>query len=83
MLTRKNGGRMWTVPEPKGITHTTTMEAERLKLISEGCGDEIVGIFFYDMINCLPFHVFNWWLDSSISSLLTPFFYVTCLIIVV
>ncbi|KAG5231965.1 galactosyltransferase family protein [Salix suchowensis] len=33
--------RMWTVPEPKGITHTTTMEAERLKLISEGCGDEI------------------------------------------
>ncbi|KAF9669528.1 hypothetical protein SADUNF_Sadunf14G0116900 [Salix dunnii] len=37
--------RMWTVPETKGITHTTTMEAERLKLISEGCGDEIVGIF--------------------------------------
>jgi hypothetical protein len=68
MLTRKNGGRMWTVPEPKGITRTTTMEAESLKLVSEGCGDEIVGIFIYDMINSLSFHVFNWWLDSGISS---------------
>ncbi|KAG6748663.1 hypothetical protein POTOM_048592 [Populus tomentosa] len=38
---RKNGGRMWTVPEPKGITRTTTMEAESLKLVSEGCGDDI------------------------------------------
>ncbi|KAF2284948.1 hypothetical protein GH714_032960 [Hevea brasiliensis] len=30
--------RMWTVPESKGITRTTAMEAEKLKLVSEGCG---------------------------------------------
>ncbi|KAF2292216.1 hypothetical protein GH714_017046 [Hevea brasiliensis] len=30
--------RMWTVPESKGITKTTAMEAEKLKLVSEGCG---------------------------------------------
>lgn len=29
--------RMWAVPESKGITLTTPVEAERLKLISEGC----------------------------------------------
>ncbi|XP_031278597.1 probable beta-1,3-galactosyltransferase 2 isoform X1 [Pistacia vera] len=29
--------RMWTVPESKGITRTTAMEAEKLKLVSEGC----------------------------------------------
>lgn len=29
--------RMWTVPEPKGITRTTAFEAEKLKLVSEGC----------------------------------------------
>lgn len=29
--------RMWAVPETKGITLTTGIEAERLKLISEGC----------------------------------------------
>uniref|UniRef100_A0A6N2M8V0 Hexosyltransferase n=5 Tax=Salix TaxID=40685 RepID=A0A6N2M8V0_SALVM len=34
--------RMWNVPEPKGITRTTTVEAEKLKLVSEGCGDEIL-----------------------------------------
>ena len=42
---------MWNVPEPKGINRTTTVEAEKLKLVSEGRGDEIVGIFIYDMIN--------------------------------
>ncbi|KAA0040241.1 putative beta-1,3-galactosyltransferase 2 [Cucumis melo var. makuwa] len=30
--------RMWNVPEPKGITRTTPFEAEKLKLVSEGCG---------------------------------------------
>ncbi|KAK9285480.1 hypothetical protein L1049_024674 [Liquidambar formosana] len=29
--------RMWTVPESKGITRTTAIEAEKLKLVSEGC----------------------------------------------
>ncbi|TYH84003.1 hypothetical protein ES332_D02G169000v1 [Gossypium tomentosum] len=29
--------RMGTVPEPKGIKRTTAVEAEKLKLISEGC----------------------------------------------
>ncbi|KAG8640624.1 hypothetical protein MANES_13G069800v8 [Manihot esculenta] len=30
--------RMWKVPESKGITRTTAMDAEKLKLVSEGCG---------------------------------------------
>ncbi|XP_065875534.1 probable beta-1,3-galactosyltransferase 2 [Euphorbia lathyris] len=30
--------RMWTVPESRRITRTTAMEAESLKLVSEGCG---------------------------------------------
>ncbi|KAK4577275.1 hypothetical protein RGQ29_027697 [Quercus rubra] len=34
--------RMWTVPEPKGITRTTAMEAERLKLVSEGCDPKVL-----------------------------------------
>ncbi|XP_031394583.1 probable beta-1,3-galactosyltransferase 2 isoform X2 [Punica granatum] len=29
--------RMWNVPDSKGITRTTSVEAEKLKLISEGC----------------------------------------------
>ncbi|XP_010657202.1 probable beta-1,3-galactosyltransferase 2 isoform X2 [Vitis vinifera] len=29
--------RMWAVPESKGITRTTAVEAEKLKLVSEGC----------------------------------------------
>ncbi|KAK1396099.1 Hexosyltransferase [Heracleum sosnowskyi] len=29
--------RMWTVPEFKGLSRTTAVEAESLKLISEGC----------------------------------------------
>ncbi|XP_048328671.1 probable beta-1,3-galactosyltransferase 2 isoform X1 [Ziziphus jujuba] len=29
--------RMWTVPENKGITRTTALEAGKLKLVSEGC----------------------------------------------
>lgn len=59
-----NADRMWTVPEPKGITRTTAMEAEKLKLVSEGCGSKIVGIsIIYYMINHLCFkflaHNFN------------------------
>ncbi|XP_024026676.1 probable beta-1,3-galactosyltransferase 2 isoform X1 [Morus notabilis] len=30
--------RMWDVPETKDITRTTSVEAEKLKLVSEGCG---------------------------------------------
>ncbi|XWS23018.1 hypothetical protein CRYUN_Cryun29cG0084900 [Craigia yunnanensis] len=33
----KIGNRMGTVPESKGIMQTTAVEAEKLKLISEGC----------------------------------------------
>ncbi|KAA8526512.1 hypothetical protein F0562_008285 [Nyssa sinensis] len=29
--------RMWMVPESKGIARTTAVEAEKLKLVSEGC----------------------------------------------
>ncbi|KAJ4851229.1 Beta-1,3-galactosyltransferase 2 [Turnera subulata] len=34
--------RMWAIPEPKGFTRTTAAEAEKLKLISEGCGTKIL-----------------------------------------
>ncbi|XP_023533146.1 probable beta-1,3-galactosyltransferase 2 [Cucurbita pepo subsp. pepo] len=30
--------RMWTIPEHKGMARTTSVEAEELKLASEGCG---------------------------------------------
>ncbi|PPS12732.1 hypothetical protein GOBAR_AA07911 [Gossypium barbadense] len=36
-LLNAQGNRMGTVPEPKGIKRTTAVEAEKLKLISEGC----------------------------------------------
>ena len=29
---------MWTIPEHKGMARTTSVEAEELKLASEGCG---------------------------------------------
>uniref|UniRef100_A0A2P2KA73 Hexosyltransferase n=2 Tax=Rhizophora mucronata TaxID=61149 RepID=A0A2P2KA73_RHIMU len=32
--------RMWTVNDSKDITRTTAMEAEKLKLVSEGCGSK-------------------------------------------
>ncbi|KAG8642278.1 probable beta-1,3-galactosyltransferase 2 isoform X1 [Manihot esculenta] len=34
--------RIWIVPESKGITRTTATEAEKLKLVSEGCGIRIL-----------------------------------------
>ncbi|XP_057954872.1 probable beta-1,3-galactosyltransferase 2 [Malania oleifera] len=34
--------RMWIVPESKGLTRTTAAEAEKLKLVSEGCGKRIL-----------------------------------------
>lgn len=45
-MIKVNWYRMWTVPEPKGITRTTAMEAERLKLVSEGCDPKVVSISF-------------------------------------
>ncbi|CAK9140944.1 unnamed protein product [Ilex paraguariensis] len=33
--------RMWMVPESKGMTRTTAVEADRLKLVSEGCDPNI------------------------------------------
>lgn len=41
----KNGNRMVAVPESKGIMRTTAVEAEKLKLISEGCNLKAVSIF--------------------------------------
>ena len=40
----KIGNRMGTVPESKGIMQTTAVEAEKLKLISEGCNLNAVSI---------------------------------------
>ena len=40
----KIGNRMGTVPESKGIMRTTAVEAEKLKLISEGCNLKAVSI---------------------------------------
>lgn len=34
--------RMWAVPESKGFTRTTAMEAEKLKLVSEGCNPRLL-----------------------------------------
>ncbi|CAJ2660302.1 unnamed protein product [Trifolium pratense] len=34
--------RMWTIPEPKGLARTTTMEAEQLNVVSEGCNTRIL-----------------------------------------
>ncbi|KAH9744762.1 putative beta-1,3-galactosyltransferase 2 [Citrus sinensis] len=33
---------MWAVPESKGFTRTTAMEAEKLKLVSEGCNPRLL-----------------------------------------
>ncbi|KAJ4730041.1 Hexosyltransferase [Melia azedarach] len=33
--------RMWAVPESKGFTRITAMEAEKLKLVSEGCNPRV------------------------------------------
>lgn len=35
---------MWNVPETKDITRTTSIESEKLKLVSEGCGPKSVCI---------------------------------------
>lgn len=43
---------MWTVPEPKGITRTTAFEAEKLKLVSEGCDPKSVSIFKVVFVTC-------------------------------
>ncbi|MED6223211.1 Beta-1,3-galactosyltransferase 2 [Stylosanthes scabra] len=34
--------RMWTIPEPKGLARTTSMEAEKLNVVSEGCNSRIL-----------------------------------------
>lgn len=54
---------MWAVPESKGITLTTPVEAERLKLISEGCNPKTVSNFVFDRFKFVGIH---------------SFFYVTC-----
>lgn len=44
--------RMSMVPEPKGITRTTAFEAEKLKLVSEGCDPKSVSIFKAVFVTC-------------------------------
>ncbi|XP_061348763.1 probable beta-1,3-galactosyltransferase 2 isoform X2 [Gastrolobium bilobum] len=34
--------RMWTVPEPKGLSRTTATEADKLNAVSEGCNSRIM-----------------------------------------
>lgn len=36
--------RSWIMPEAKGVTRTTSFDAERLKLVSEGCDPRFVSI---------------------------------------
>ena len=49
---------MWTVPEPKGITRTAAFEAEKLKLVSEGCDPKLVSIFNAVFITCVSIAAF-------------------------
>ncbi|KAL0444002.1 UNVERIFIED_CONTAM: putative beta-1,3-galactosyltransferase 2 [Sesamum latifolium] len=35
---------IWTTPEAKGVTRTTAVEAERLKLVTEGCDPKFDGV---------------------------------------
>lgn len=39
--------RMWAVPESKGFARTTAIEAEKLKLVSEGCNPRLVSITIF------------------------------------
>ncbi|KAH9793211.1 putative beta-1,3-galactosyltransferase 2 [Citrus sinensis] len=39
---------MWAVPESKGFTRTTAMEAEKLKLVSEGCNPRLQKVVRHD-----------------------------------
>ncbi|KAK4437372.1 putative beta-1,3-galactosyltransferase 2 [Sesamum alatum] len=36
--------RIWTTPEAKGVTRTTAVEAEKLKLVTEGCDPKFDGV---------------------------------------
>lgn len=51
--------RMWSVPENKGITRTTTFEAGKLKLVSEGCNPKFVSILISSLfLNLLSPRIF-------------------------
>lgn len=56
-LTRMNvcDHRMWTVPEAKGLSKTS-LEDEKLKLVSEGCDPKIVSsiTILWNIIFTLP-----------------------------
>lgn len=39
--------RMWTIPEPKELARTASMEAEKLNLVAEGCNSRIVSAVNY------------------------------------
>lgn len=36
--------RMWAVPEAKGISRSTRIEDEKLKLVAEGCNPRVVSV---------------------------------------
>ena len=60
---------MWNVPEPKGITRTTPFEAEKLKLVSEGCDPKSVRIFKAVFVTCR-----NGYMSKKVITLLLLFF---------
>ncbi|EYU34029.1 hypothetical protein ABFS82_13G015100 [Erythranthe guttata] len=45
--------RLWIMPEAKGVTRTTSVEAERLKLVSEGCDPK------FERVNRVPTEIFE------------------------
>jgi hypothetical protein len=51
LMMKVNWYRMWTIPEPKGIARTTATEAEKLKLVSEGCDPNAVSISILSLLD--------------------------------
>lgn len=48
-MKQNSADRMWSVPEIKGISRTTRVEGENLKLVS-GCDPSIVSIFTFSYV---------------------------------
>lgn len=44
------GDRMWTEPEAKGISKSNGIEAEKLKLLADGCDTTLVSNHAYKVI---------------------------------
>lgn len=41
---------MWSIPESKGMSRPSVTEAERLKLISEGCNPKSVSVIVFFLV---------------------------------